>query len=70
MQCIKQLDGPLFVGCMICLYTCLYDIFEALRDEPSSVGCTCPNKASLNESFMRVSCILNKLIWHNLNEKE
>jgi len=27
---------------MICLYTSLYDRFEAFRDEPSSMGCTCP----------------------------
>jgi hypothetical protein len=30
------------MDCMTCLYTCLYDRFEALRDEPPSVGCTCP----------------------------
>ena len=33
---------PLSVGCMTCLYTCLYDRFESLRDEHLSVGCTCP----------------------------
>ena len=27
---------------MTYLYTCLYDRFEALRDEHLSVGCTCP----------------------------
>ena len=43
MQSIKQFrDGPLSVGCMTCRYTCLYDKFEALRDEHLSVGCTCP----------------------------
>jgi len=26
-------------------------------------------KTSLNRSFMRVSCALNKLMWHNLNEE-
>ena len=42
MQSIKQLrDGTPSVGCMTYLYTSLYDRFEALRDRPLSVGCTC-----------------------------
>jgi hypothetical protein len=33
MQNIKQLtDGLMSVSCMTCLYTCLYDRFETLRD--------------------------------------
>jgi hypothetical protein len=35
MQNIKQLRDRLPVcGCMICLYICLYDRFETLRDGP------------------------------------
>jgi hypothetical protein len=35
-------DGLLSMGCMTRLYTCLYDIFEVLIEEGSSMGCTCP----------------------------
>jgi len=43
MQSIKQFrDRLLSMGCMTCLYTCLYNKFETLRDEHLSVGCTCP----------------------------
>ena len=49
-KCIKQLrDGSSSMGCMTCLYTCLYDRFEALRDEHLSVGCTCPYKSRIAE---------------------
>ena len=35
MQSIKQhRDRAPSVDCMTCLYTCLYDKFEALRDRP------------------------------------
>ena len=44
MQKLKLLaDNSQFVGCMICLYTCLYGRFEALKDRTPSVGCACPN---------------------------
>jgi hypothetical protein len=44
MQCkaLNSLKTEPVVGCMTCLYTCLYDRFEMLRDGTSSVGCTCP----------------------------
>ena len=43
MQKLKLLaDNSQSVGCMICLYTCLYGRFEALRDGTPSMGCTCP----------------------------
>jgi len=43
MQSIKQFgDNPMSMGCMICLYTCLYIRFEALTDGRPSMGCTCP----------------------------
>jgi hypothetical protein len=43
MQSIKQFrDGSLSVSCMTCLYICVYDRFEALKDGSPSVGCTCP----------------------------
>jgi hypothetical protein len=46
---IKQLrDEHLYMGCMTHLYTCLYDIFEMLRDIPQSVGCTCPKELRLH----------------------
>ena len=32
----------LSMDCMTCFYIRLYDIFEVLKDEPLSVGCTCP----------------------------
>jgi len=44
MQKLKLLaDNSQSVGCMICLYTCLYGRFEALKDRTPSVGCACPN---------------------------
>ena len=43
MQKLKLLaDNSQSVGCMICLYTCLYGRFEALKDRTPSVGCACP----------------------------
>ena len=45
MQSIKQLrDYPSSMGCIICLYTCLYDRFEAFRDETSICGLYMPGR--------------------------
>jgi hypothetical protein len=47
MQSITQLrDGSLSMDCMTCLYAYLYDRSKTLRDEPPSVGCTCPKGLS------------------------
>lgn len=43
MQSIKQ-----FRVFMTYLYTCLYDKFEALRDEHLTEGCTCPQGSKPN----------------------
>ena len=52
MQCIKQFrDGSLSMDYMICLYTCLYDRLEALRDKLSSVSCTCPKELEFDSDF-------------------
>ena len=68
MQKLKLLaDNSQFVGCMICLYTCLYGRFEALKDRTPSVGYACPKQQLINGNAHLFTIILSPFNRPNQN---